>query len=176
MGEHACALPKCDLRRLDLLILITLGTNDKSFVRLLEEVQRLVDEKKITDRIVVQAGVTQFRSADMEIMDLIPFAEFDALVSQCDLLITHGGVGSIITGLNKGKTVIAVPRLAKYGEHVNDHQLQIIENFHKEGHIIGLTQVCQLEEALLTAKTFTPKGYCSNTENMISLVKKCIEE
>lgn len=161
---------------MDILILITLGTNDKSFARLLEEVQRLINEKKITDRIVVQAGVTEFRSSKMEILDLIPFLEFDDLINQCDLLITHGGVGSIITGIKKGKTVIAVPRLAKYGEHVNDHQLQIIDNFDKAGYIIGLTEVSQLEEALSAAKTFTPNKYQSNTENMISLVKKCIEE
>ena len=158
------------------MILITLGTNDKSFVRLLEEVERLIAAGKITDRVVVQAGVTEFTSSQMEIFDLIPFSEFDGLINQCDLLITHGGVGSIITGLKKEKTVIAVPRLAKYGEHINDHQLQIIDNFNKAGYIIGLTDVSQLEEALTTAETFAPNTYQSNTENMIALVKKCIEE
>lgn len=161
---------------MDLLILITLGTNDKSFVRLLNEVQKLIDQGKITDRVVVQAGVTEFKSSTMEIFDLIPFSQFDGLINQCDLLITHGGVGSITTGLKKGKTVIAVPRLAQYGEHVNDHQLQIIDNFDKAGYIIGLADVSQLEEALVTAKTFTPNAYQSNTENMIALVKQCIEE
>ncbi|MBQ7038463.1 MAG: hypothetical protein IJN61_05095 [Clostridia bacterium] len=158
------------------MILITLGTNDKSFVRLLNEVQKLIDQGKITDRVVVQAGVTEFKSSTMEIFDLIPFSQFDDLINQCDLLITHGGVGSITTGLKKGKTVIAVPRLAQYGEHVNDHQLQIIDNFDKAGYIIGLADVSQLEEALVTAKTFTPNAYQSNTENMIALVKQCIEE
>ena len=161
---------------MDLLILITLGTNDKSFVRLLNEVQKLIDQGKITDRVVVQAGVTEFKSSTMEIFDPIPFSQFDDLINQCDLLITHGGVGSITTGLKKGKTVIAVPRLAQYGEHVNDHQLQIIDNFDKAGYIIGLADVSQLEEALVTAKTFTPNAYQSNTENMIALVKQCIEE
>ncbi len=158
------------------MILITLGTNDKSFIRLLREVEKLIDENKITDRVVVQAGVTEFQSSKMEIFDLIPFSQFDDLISQCDLLITHGGVGSIITGLKKGKTVIAVPRLAKYGEHLNDHQLQIIDNFNEAGYIIGLTEVSQLEEALSAAKTFTPNTYQSNTENMIALVRTCIEE
>lgn len=161
---------------MDLLILITLGTNDKSFARLLNEVQKLIDQGKITDRVVVQAGVTEFESSTMEIFDLIPFSQFDDLINQCDLLITHGGVGSITTGLKKGKTVIAVPRLAQYGEHVNDHQLQIIDNFDKAGYIIGLTDVSQLEAALATAETFTPNAYQSNTENMIALVKQCIEE
>ena len=158
------------------MILITLGTNDKSFVRLLKEVQNLIDQNKINDRIVVQAGVTEFKSDDMEILDLIPFSKFDDLINECDLLITHGGVGSIITGLKKGKTVIAVPRLSKYGEHVNDHQLQIIDNFTKAGYIIGITEVEELESALLKAKTFAPLKYQSNTDNMLALVKKCIEE
>ena len=65
----------------------------------------------------------------MKIFDLIPMDEFDEMIKKCDLLITHGGVGSIITGLKNNKKVIAAARLSKYNEHVNDHQLQIIDNF-----------------------------------------------
>ena len=59
-------------------------------------------------------------------------------INDCNILITHGGVGSIISGLKKDKKVIAVPRLEKYKEHVNDHQLQIIENFNNKKYIIGI--------------------------------------
>ena len=63
----------------------------------------------------------------MEIFDLLDRDKFSELISQCDILITHGGVGSILTGLNNNKKVIAAPRLKKYNEHQNDHQLEIIE-------------------------------------------------
>ncbi len=111
------------------MILITLGTQDKQFTRLLNVVQNEIDKGNIKDKVIVQAGHTKFESNDMEIFDLIDREKFSNLISECDVLITHGGVGSIITGLQNNKKVIVAPRLAKYDEHMNDHQLQITENF-----------------------------------------------
>ena len=119
------------------MILVTLGTQDKKFTRLLDSIQNLINKKVIKEKVVVQAGCTKdFNSKDMEIFDLIPMDEFDKLISECDILITHGGVGSIITGLKNNKKVIAIARLKKYGEHTNDHQLQIIEKFANSGLIL----------------------------------------
>ena len=157
------------------MIFITLGTQDKPFTRLLEAVQKEIDKGTIKDRVVVQAGCTKFTSSDMEIFDLIPMDEFDKIMEECDLLITHGGVGSIVGGLNYDKKVIAVSRLAKYGEHVNDHQMQIITNFDQEGYIIGLNDLDDLEGALKKVKKFKPNKYKSNTKKMIKLVEKVID-
>ena len=112
----------------------------------------------------------------MQIFDLIDMDKFNELMSKCDLLITHGGVGTIVSGLQNGKKVIAVPRLAKYGEHVNDHQLQIIENFAESGFILASYEVDMLEDTLLKLPQFEPKQYTSNTENMVDLVRKNIEQ
>lgn len=158
------------------MILVTLGTQDKKFYRLLEAVQKQIDEGNITDRVVVQAGCSSdFKSNDMEVFDLIPMDEFDKLIGECDILITHGGVGSIITGLKKNKKVIAAARLLKYGEHTNDHQIQIIENFSKEGYILQLDNFDNLSQVLEKAKDFNPKKYKSNTKNMIKLIEKNID-
>ena len=156
------------------MILVTLGTNDKSFERLLAEVERLIDLGLIQEEVVVQAGKTIYHSEKMKIWDLLPMSEMEQLTKQCSLLITHGGVGSIISALKYGKRVIAVPRLEKYKEHVNDHQLQIIRNFGSSGCIIGTEGVEELENALEKAKTFVPQPYQSNTENMVALIRRHI--
>ena len=111
----------------------------------------------------------------MEIFDLIPVDEFACLMEECSLLITHGGVGSIITGLKNNKKVIAVPRLKEFGEHVNDHQLQIIENFSNSGYILGAYSVDEIERVLGDVENFIPNTYTSNTCNMIDLVRDKIE-
>lgn len=158
------------------MILITLGTQDKKFYRLLDEVQRLIDKGVVKDKVVVQAGCSKnYKTNDMELFDLIPMDEFNKLIKKCDLLITHGGVGSIIDGLKAGKVVIAAPRLKKYKEHTNDHQLQIINNFSKAGYILGLTNFSDLESLIKKSKTFKPKKYVSNTKKMIKLVEKFID-
>lgn len=156
------------------MILVTLGTQDKSFERLLIEVEKLINQGTIQEEVIVQAGETAYHSEKMKILDLLPMNEMERLTKECSLLITHGGVGSIIAGLKYGKRVIAVPRLEKYKEHVNDHQLQIIHNFSARGYIIGAEGVEDLEAAIEKVKTFVPEQYQSNTPNMIDLIREKI--
>ena len=157
------------------MILVTLGTQDKTFPRLLEAIQKQIDKGNIKDKVVVQAGSTKFESNDMEIFDLIDREDFANLIKECDLLITHGGVGSIITGLKNNKKIIAAPRLEKYGEHTNDHQLQIIEKFSDSGFIIPLYDFDKLDKVIKQTHKFTPKKYKSNTSNMIELIENYID-
>ena len=128
------------------MILVLLGTQNNSFYRLLEEVQKCIDEDIIKDKVIVQAGSTKFESKDMEVFNLIEQDKFNILMEQADTIITHGGVGSIVTAVKLGKKVIAVPRLKQYGEHVNDHQIQIVETFSNQGFIKGIKDVSELIE------------------------------
>lgn len=160
------------------MIFVTVGTQDKQFKRLLEEVERLIKNGKITDTVIAQIGNTKFKTdLDSQFMHLIEFTtprEVEALIQNADLIITHGGVATIIEGLNMNKKIIAVPRLKKYKEHVNDHQLQIIDNFNKSGYIIGTKGVEELEEALERLEDFVPKKYNSNNEKFVERLINCI--
>ena len=158
------------------MILVTLGTQDKTFVRLLEKINQLIDQGLIKDKVVVQAGFTKYSSNNMEIFDLIPQDEFNNLMSKADLVITHGGVGNIISALEKNKKVIAVPRLAKYGEHINDHQTQIIAKFNDLGYIIGLQDVDELDDAVKQIKKFKPKKFVHDNSKMLNLVSELIDK
>lgn len=162
---------------MDILILVTLGTQDKKFTRLLDSIQKQIDDKVIVDEVIVQAGFSSdYKSNDMEIFDLIPLDDFDKLIKKCDLLITHGGVGSIISGLKNNKKVIAAARLKEYGEHTNNHQLQIIENFVRKGYILSLDNFDKLGEVLKQVKEFKPNKYKSNTDNFVKLIENFIDE
>ena len=162
---------------MDLLILVTLGTQDKQFYRLLEAVQKQINNKVIKEKVVVQAGCSSdFKSKEMEIFDLIPMDEYDKLIAECDILITHGGVGSIITGLKNNKKVIAAARLEKYKEHVNNHQLQIVENFTNAEYILSLDNFDELDKVLKKAKKFKPKKYVSNNKKFIKILDNEIQK
>ena len=157
------------------MILVLLGTQNNSFDRLLNEIEKCIDNNKITDRVVVQSGYTNYTSDKMEIFDFISTSELNKLLLDADLIITHGGVGSIINAIKLGKKVIAVPRLAKFGEHVNDHQLQIIRSFNEFGYIKGITQMSDLADAIDNIKEFTPKQYKSNTQNILDIISNYID-
>lgn len=158
------------------MIFVTLGTQDKSFERLLKALDHTIEKKIITDRVVVQAGCTKYKSKNMEIFDLVSSEEFEKYMEECDILITHGGVGSILTGIRKNKVVIAAARLKKYKEHTNDHQKQIVEKFAELGYILELRDFSKLGKVLEKAKTFKPVKFKSNTDNMIKLIEDYIEE
>ena len=158
------------------MIFVTLGTQDKTFERLLKAIDKSIEKGEIKEKVIVQAGNTKYESKNMEILDLISPDKFQQLVDECDLLITHGGVGSILSAVKQGKKVIAAPRLKKYNEHVNDHQKQIIKEFAKDGYIIELEDMDKLGEALQKAKKFKPKKFKSHTKEMINLVEGIIEK
>ena len=157
------------------MILVMLGTQNNSFHRLLEEIDKLINDGLIKEDVVVQAGYTKYESTNMKIFDFISSDELDKLEQQADCIITHGGVGSIISSIEKDKKVIAVPRLKQYGEHVNDHQLDIVQSFDKLGYIIGITDISQLGHALQQIETFEPKKYIQNTGKIISIVQDFID-
>ena len=158
------------------MILVTLGTQDKKFYRLLDAIQKQIDNGNIKDEVVVQAGYSSdYKSSSMKIFDLISTSEFDELIKKCDLLITHGGVGSIISGLKENKKVIAAARLKEYSEHTNNHQLQIIENFSKHGYILALNDFDKLDDVLKKTKKFKPQKYRGNSINFNKLLNEKIK-
>ena len=160
------------------MIFVSCGTQDKEFRRLFIEIERLIEEGKIKDNVIAQIGNTKFKTNLLENkMKVIEFAspdEMKELIKSADLIITHGGVATIIEGINLEKKIIAVPRLKKYKEHVNDHQLQIIENFNEKGYIIGTKGVEEIEEALKKVPRFEPKKYESNNKKFLIRLENSI--
>ncbi len=155
------------------MILVTLGTQKQKFYRLLDAVEKL----NTNEDIVVQAGGSaDYKSDKMKIFDFISYDEMQKYIDEADLIITHGGTGSIIMPLQKNKKVIACPRLAKYEEHINDHQKEIVNVFALEGHILKYDDGDDLQEVYDKSKSFKPIPYKSNTENFIKNLVKIIEE
>lgn len=157
------------------MILVMLGTQNNSFERLLKKMDELIEKKVIDEKVIVQSGYTNYESKNMRIFDLIPQEELERYQEQADLIITHGGVGSIVSSIKKGKKVIAIPRLHRYHEHVNDHQKQIVEAFDKKGYIIGIQRIDELKKAIIRAQEFEPKKYNDN-EKSNSKILKIIED
>ncbi|MBE6160870.1 MAG: hypothetical protein E7158_01440 [Firmicutes bacterium] len=153
------------------MILVTLGTQDKSFDRLLKQIDEDIENGNIKDKVIVQAGYTKYESNNMEIFDYVSQEKLNEYIDKCKLMITHAGVGSILNGIEKNKKVIVVPRLAKYKEQHNDHQVEIAEEFSKEGYVIYLKNLKDLANTIKNISKFEPRKLEHNKE-----VIKTIEE
>ena len=163
MGRNARAISEGKilgkyLLRSGNVIFVTVGTQDKQFPRLLNAIENI----SIQEEIVIQSGNTDFKSNknNIKVYKFLPQNEFYDYMMKSNQVITHAGVGTIISSIKKDKKVIAVPRLSKYSEHVNDHQLQILDTFSKAGYILPLYDFEDLEGLIKTK--FEPKEFKSN--------------
>ena len=107
------------------MIFITLGSQKFQFNRLL----KAIDNLDTNDEIFAQIGYSDYKPKKFRYKAFLDREEFDTMMEKSDIVVTHGGTGAIIGAVKKGKKVIAVPRLAKFGEHVDDHQIQIVKQF-----------------------------------------------
>ncbi len=154
-------------------IFITLGSQKFQFNRLLKEVDQLCENKKISAEIYAQIGYSDYLPKHYEYKDFLDREEFAVEMDKADIVITHGGTGAIIGAVKKGKKVIAVPRLAKYGEHVDDHQLQLTRQF-DELKLIYSCEDGDLSKALKIVKCTRYKLYQSNTDKIIKSIEHFI--
>lgn len=151
------------------MIFVTLGTQKQQFTRVLD----LIEKSKIfqEDEIIVQAGHTKYESNKMTILDFISYEEVEKYIEESELVICHGGVGSIFTALQKNKKILVVPRLSKYGEHINDHQLEICEQLEKDGYITYLRDGEEFDQIVQKLLKKENKIYQSDT-SFLNILRK----
>lgn len=131
------------------MIFVTVGSRNYPFNRLFVELDKLYDEGIIKDKIFAQIGTSMYVPKNYEYKDFISQEEFLEKVKESNFVITHGASGSIMKALNEGKKVIAVTRLEKYGEHINDHQIQNNEAFGSNGYVIPVFEMKELKDAII---------------------------
>lgn len=155
------------------MIFVTLGTSDYPFTRLLKQIDDLI-ENNIIKNITVQCGNEDYQPKNFTIIKNLDKKEFNEYLKKAEVVITHGGVGTIIDCIKMGKKVIAFPRNAEYGEAKNNHQEQIINNLKNTGSILTgeINDLAKLLEKIKTLKKIKLK---SNNKNFNYQLCKIID-
>lgn len=135
MARFKEILSKWRLWREYILIFVCLGSQIFQMNRLLKKLDVMISEGCLEDKVIAQIGHSEYLPRNYKYKRFMDKDEFKNYQEQADLIITHGGTGAIIGASKLGKNIIAVPRLAKYREHVDDHQLQIVRVLEEEGYI-----------------------------------------
>lgn len=158
------------------MIFVTVGSQKFQFNRLLIEIDKLIEKKSIKEKVFAQIGVSEYIPKNYEYTDFTTQDEFSEKIDEANLIITHGGTGVIVNALKKGKKVIAIPRLSKYGEHVDDHQIQLIKEFEEMNFIEPVYEIDELSNAIQEIKEKKYNIYVSNTDKIIEDIEKFIGE
>jgi UDP-N-acetylglucosamine transferase subunit ALG13 len=126
------------------MILVTVGTNEATFDRLL----RALDAVGSGEELVVQHGPSPVRPAGAVCRDFMPFDELVDTMRRARVVVTHAGVGSVMTALLAGKRPIVVPRLRRHGEAVDDHQRGFARRLDEGGLAVLVEDLGLLAEAV----------------------------
>ena len=118
------------------MIFVTVGSRNYPFDRLFRKLDELYEDGILDDEMFAQIGTSAYKPKYYEYKDFITPEEFAQRISGADIVVSHGASGSIMKALNAGKKVITVTRLEKYGEHINDHQIQNNEAFSTNGYVL----------------------------------------
>lgn len=131
------------------MIFVTVGTHEQPFNRLIEHVDKLVQNKIITEEVIIQTGYSTYKPNYCKWENFFSYDEMKKNVSDARIVITHGGPSSFIMPLQIGKTPIVVPRIKDFGEHVNNHQIEFCKAVEKRmGTIIVIEDVNELENVI----------------------------
>lgn len=156
------------------MIFVTLGSQKFQFNRLLIEIDRLVAQGKINEEVFAQIGYSDYKPKSYRYKEFLDRDEFNTLLTNSNTVLTHGGTGAIIGAVKNEKKVIAVARLAKFGEHVDDHQIQIVSEFKELNFIEAIYDINDLEKAINEIENKKFERYISNTDILIKNIEEFI--
>ena len=158
------------------MIFVVLGTQKFQLNRLLKEVDDLIENGGITQEVIAQIGNSDYEPKHYKYYRFIDKKQFDEFIERATVVITHSGVGSIISALRAKKPVVIYPRLQKYHEHVDDHQLDIAKAFEKKNYVICRHEEETLSDTMKRCTDYPFQDYVSNTNGMIGIIKDFLKQ
>lgn len=150
------------------MIFVTVGSQKFQFDRLLKALDGFVFAGSIQDEIFAQTGYSTYEPKHYSHRRFLDRDQFGQEMAMCDTVITHGGTGAIIGAVKLGKKVLAVPRLVEHGEHVDNHQIEIVRQFAQMGLIESCLEMDRLAVAYGKLRETSYRAYQSNSANFMS--------
>ena len=157
------------------MIFVTTGSQKFQFNRLLQKIDLLIEEGVVQEEVYAQIGESDYRPKHYEYCSFLDREGFARKLQECRMVITHGGTGAIIGAVKQGKKVIAVPRLASFGEHVDDHQVQLLKEFDGMNLICACYDSEKLGDCIRDTGNRSFAGYHSNTQRILTDIENYLD-
>jgi UDP-N-acetylglucosamine transferase subunit ALG13 len=157
---------------------VSVGNANQPFARLLKAVSVLAEKGDLPLPVIVQHGHTPFSSDGCTAIDFMAMEDFAKHVRGAELLIFHAGAGSMIHACQAGKVPVVMPRRACFGEHIDDHQLELVEAFERSGLVVKVDDEKDLYDAAMRATKMQSEKEQGNREEpmMINKIRKRLAE
>ena len=144
------------------MIFVSVGMSELQFNRLISKMDEIAPE--LDDEVIMQIGSADYECKNTKNFRFADDEKMAGYYDQCDLLVCHAGVGTIINGLKNNIPIVVVPRRAELGEVDTNHQFMIADELVKMGRGISVENVDNLKEAISKAKEMKFPPYTRSTE------------
>ena len=134
------------------MIFVCVGSRGYQFNRLLKQMDKLVADGAITEEVIAQTGLSDYKPVHYAYQKYMDVDQFKKMQKDADLIVSHAGTGALVSALKIGKQVIAVPRRKKYEEHIDDHQLQVAQALESQGYLFVVREMDELGSVIKNAK------------------------
>ena len=115
------------------MIFLTIGTHEP-FDRLVRVADKWIEQTSHEHELVAQAVSPTSGAYNPKSFKMIPHlspADYEERILQADLIVSHAGMGSILTAFTHGKPIVIMPRRGHLRETRNDHQYTTVKNLPK---------------------------------------------
>ncbi|EKQ56656.1 MULTISPECIES: glycosyltransferase [unclassified Clostridium] len=147
------------------MIFVTVGTHEQGMDRLFIKLDKLIESGHIKEEVFAQNGYSDYVPKNYQCKKMIGYDEMDEWIKASDIIITHGGPGSIFHPLQYNKTPIVVPRNPEFDEHVDDHQILFTKRLEENSKVIGVYDIEDLDGILSNYKELSNKCNSHDTGN-----------
>lgn len=158
------------------MIFVTVGTHEQPFDRLIKQIDILKSNNKINQKVIIQRGFSNYLPKYCESYKMLSYEEMKKFIHQANIVITHGGPATFIEVLQSHKIPIVVPRMKKFNEHINNHQVEFVELVYKKmNNIIPVYDINELQNVIINYDKLVDKMNPSEQWNN-EYFNKSIEE
>lgn len=130
------------------MLLAIVGTHEQQFNRLVKALDCMAQRKAYPGDIFIQYGYSSYVPQFARGAKMLGVDELGALADQANIIVTHGGPGSIWLAFERNKIPVVVPRNARYGEHVNDHQIAFARHMEQANRLITVLDINELPRVI----------------------------
>lgn len=158
------------------MIFLTVGTQFP-LDRLVKAVDEAIGRGLLDEEIWAQVGQSTYRPRNfIKATDFLDKQLFDQWMDRASKVISHAGIGSITMALDAAKPLLVMPRLRKYGEVVNDHQVDIARKFEQSGYLLAAYNIEQLPEKIEALKSFVPQKRNTQPEKVAERISRFLHQ
>jgi len=158
------------------MIFLTVGTYPLPFDRLVKATDTAIMEGLIEEEVFAQIGLCSYMPQNMEYVEMLQKEAFDSYFQRASSVISHAGIGAITTALKNHKPLLVMPRMKRYKEHVNDHQVATAKKFEELGHILAVYDVKDLPNGIRKLKNFIPRERKASPDAIAERIRRFLNK